>query len=320
MFRTPLAARDHSHCSGCSLCVLVCPAWRASRDLGVSPEGRAKALQHGASLQDIAPSVAACTLCGACEAVCPENIPLVDMVLDLRRRLDPDALSATLPNAVKSATQPISATTSVMLIPDTELRGQPELLQRAAALLQAEIWGDDGADISLALETGATVPMLRLEEFLTPLRKARRLIVADGLLLRHLRKWLRKPRIAGLASLGEALSGHRQLRERLLPGDLYVIEARAYHADHERLVKYYDALFRERGCASNLDLQRIAVPAAGRNLSQRLEQSAPDDSLQVNWILKGRKASRVVVESVTDLMAFRAHSAIPAVHLAELDD
>jgi ferredoxin len=316
MTRSAVQVINHSHCSGCSLCVLVCPAWRATRDLGMSPEGRAKALQHGASLRDIASSVEACTLCGACEPVCPENIPLVDMVLDLRRELrqpsTPTSIASNRPGpAAKRAVSP-----PAILIPDAALRAQPALLSRAAALLQAGIVEDDGGDISLALEMGEPVATLRLEEFLAPLRSTKQLVVADGLLLRHLRQWLRKSKIA---SLGEALSGHRDVRDRLRDSDLYVIEARAYHADHARLVKYYDTLFRQRGCASNLDLQRIAIPATGRTLAQRMEQSPHDDSAQVQWIMKGRSVSRVVVESVSDLAAFRAHSSVPSVHIAELD-
>ena len=40
---------DYAACSGCSLCLLVCPVWRRRRDdLRLTPHGRAKALQHGA--------------------------------------------------------------------------------------------------------------------------------------------------------------------------------------------------------------------------------------------------------------------------------
>ena len=74
-------------CSGCSLCLLVCPVWRKTRDLRYTPHGRAKALQHGAGVADIAASIESCTLCGACEPVCPENIDLVGMMVDLRRQL-----------------------------------------------------------------------------------------------------------------------------------------------------------------------------------------------------------------------------------------
>ena len=49
---------------------------------------------------------------------------------------------------------------------------------------------DDGSDIALALETGASIPEQRLEQFLAPLRRLKTIVVADGLLLRHLKLWL----------------------------------------------------------------------------------------------------------------------------------
>ena len=39
---------SHASCSGCSLCLLACPVWRQTRDIRLTPHGRAKALQHGA--------------------------------------------------------------------------------------------------------------------------------------------------------------------------------------------------------------------------------------------------------------------------------
>ena len=75
---------SHHDCSGCGLCLLVCPVWRESRDVRLTPKGRARAIQHGATRDDLAASVAGCTLCGACEPACPEELPLVDMLLELR--------------------------------------------------------------------------------------------------------------------------------------------------------------------------------------------------------------------------------------------
>jgi len=60
------------HCSGCSLCLLVCPVWRQTRDISLTPHGRAKAIQHGDSVDSA--SVESCTLCMACDPVCPEKI------------------------------------------------------------------------------------------------------------------------------------------------------------------------------------------------------------------------------------------------------
>jgi len=208
--RIPAAPRDHAGCSGCSLCLLVCPLWRQHRDPRLTPEYLVKALQCGATAAELAEIIEACPLCGACVPVCPERVDLVGLIADLRRRLSRPTAHDD-PNE-----QPQQNTTSM--------------------------------------------------------------------------------------SHGEALSRNAALRRKLCATDLYVIEPRAYHADYERLVKYYDQLQAETGCIFNLDLQRIAIPAQG----------------QVPWILRGRKATRVVCESRDDCAAFAVACDLPVVHITEL--
>lgn len=320
--------KDYASCSGCSLCLLVCPVWRRSRDLGLTPQGRAKALQHGASAADIAASIQSCTLCAACEPVCPEEISLVAMILDLRRQLvQPAAVQSLRARMEEQAARPFAPRprSPAALLPGQALREHPGTLARVTALLggagNLPIADDDGSDIALALEAEGAVPAQRLERFLRPLRGLKKIVVADGLLLRHLRQWLPGSRII---SLGEALSGLAVVRGALRPGDLYVIEPRAYHADYQRLVKYYDALRSAAGCAFNLDLQRIAIPAVARSLPQKLgletAVDTADDSVQARWILQARKITRIVVESTEDGAAFERVSDRPVVHLAEVAD
>jgi glycolate oxidase iron-sulfur subunit len=322
--RTQQPRKDYAACSGCGLCLLVCPVWRRDRDLGLTPLGRAKALQHGATAADIAESVWSCTLCAACEPVCPEDIGLVAMTLQLRRLLpEPAAIQGLRRRMDEQASQPLAprSPSTAALLPGQALRERPATLARAAALLGGPsglaITEDDGTDIALALEAGAPIPAQRLERFLQPLRGLKNIVVADGLLLRHLRQWL--PRTQS-TSLGAALSGLAAVRRALRAGDLYVIEPRAYHADYQRLVKHYDALRMAAGCALNLDLQRIAIPVNARSLQQRLELPAVDDTAQARWILQGRNVTRIVVESVEDVAAFEQVSRCPVVHLADLAD
>jgi len=263
-------------------------------------------------------------LCGACEPACPENIALVDMVLDLRRQLPATALTRNL-NANMQAERPrervTPSATTTALIASGVYFGRPALLARVKALLgsarRIAVACDEGADIALALEIGAEVPPQRIERFLAPLRGHRNIVVADGLLLRSVRTWLPDTQIRGL---GEALSSLAPLRRRLGAGDLYVIEPRAYHADHERLVTHYDNLRAETGCAMNLDLQRIAIPAIARNLRQRSGIERVDDAAQMRWLLQGRNIARVVVESEIDRYAFAQLCTLPVVHLADLAD
>ncbi len=319
--------RDHAHCSGCSLCVLVCPVWRATRDLRLSPEGRCKALQHGADIDAIAPALEACTLCSACEAVCPENIDLIDSVLALRQilpaRSDRAAAQERVAHSLHERTTGIPAVP--LSAPHRLLAGgrsMPEdrLLAGISKALVCEISTTDaGDDIVAALEAGVPVPPERRARLLGSLAGARQVTVADGLLARQLRRWAPTLKVA---SLGEALSGVSAVRRALQPTDLYVIEPRAFHADYERLVTHYDALRQERGCVMNLDLQRIAVPASMLGIDGQLGLEDPHASsaqaAQIDWILHGRSVKRIVVEDWADMAHFKAHTSLPVVHLAEL--
>lgn len=316
--------RDYASCSGCGLCLLVCPVWRREHDIGLTPLARAKALQHGAVAADIAGSIQSCTLCSACEPVCPEDIGLVAMTLDLRRQLAPSAAVRGLRAQMdEQAARPHTSRSSspAILLPGQALREHPATLARAAFLLggagNISNADDDGSDIALALEAGVAIPSQRLERFLQPLRGLGNIIVSDGLLLRHLRQWLPQAKIT---SLGSVLSGLAAVRRALRASDLYVIEPRAYHADYQRLVKHYDALRRATGCTLNLDLQRIAIPATARSLPQRLELEPFDDAVQTRWILQGRNIARIVVENIEDGDAFGKVSGLPVVHLADLAD
>ena len=318
----PAAPKDYTACSGCGLCLLVCPVWRRTHDIGLTPLGRTKALQHGALAADIDGSVQSCTLCAACVPVCPEEIDLIAMTLDLRSRLpQPAGVQSLLSRMGEEETALAQTRTAaaVVLLPGRALREHEVTLTRVINLLGGAggiaLGTDDGADIALALEAGAPVPARRLERFLLPLRRKGRIVVADGLLLRYLRQWL--PRVSTL-SLGEALSDLATVRRRLRASDLYVIEARAYHLSYQRLVKHYDGLRAAAGCAFNLDLQRIAIPAAARSLPQRFGLDTIDDGVQVHWILQGRNITRIVVESLEDGAAFSRESGLPVVHLADL--
>ena len=293
---------DYAACSGCSLCLLVCPVWRQTHDPRMTPEGRAKALQNGAAVGEIATSVLSCTLCGACEPVCPEEIDLVGMTLDLRTRLaDKAAIEKISRREPERGAHPVPVAAPVVFIPGPALRAKRDAAVRVATLVGGVVCEDDGDDIALALEAGVPVENHRRDRFLAGLRSARRIVVDDGLWLRHLRTWLPRARLIGL---GEALSSLEAVRKALRKSDLYVISPRSYHGDYERLVQHYDRLRIERGCAFNLDLQRIAIPAAGH----------------ADWILKGLSVERIVVERLEDAPAFAHCDRYPVVHLAELAD
>jgi ferredoxin len=313
--------RDHADCSGCSLCLLVCPVWRQHRDLSLTPQGHFKAMQHGIRTVEVAASVDNCTLCMACEPVCPEDIDITGTILALRGQVAAPAWLHELQSRIadSAATPAVLSSSPAMLLPDRALHACPDTLARVVRLLGGEsalsICGEGCADISLALEAGAAIPQQHLERFLSPLRQTKKIIVADGLLLRRLRQWLPRTDIVGL---GEALSGHAGVRRGLRATDLYVIEPRAYHSDYQRLVKHYDRLRADRGCSFNLDLQRIAIPVTARNLPQRLGFVLPNDEEQTRWALHGRTINRIVVEGLEEREALEKVSGLPVVHVADL--
>lgn len=301
-------APSHSSCSGCDLCLLACPVWRQTHDIRLTPHGRAKALQHGATATDIGASVSSCTLCGSCEPACPENIPLVDLILDLRRQ-NPLAAPPVAPAAAAASRG------ATLLLPDPALRRDGERLQRIARTLAAVIAPDDGTDIGLALEAGAAVPPARLAGFLKGVDGAARVVVAGGLLLRRLREWLPGLKVEGL---GEALSGLPAVRAKLRPRDLYVIEPRAFHHDHARLIGHYDGLRATLGLEMNLDLQRLAIATTASSAQRTLGLPALDAEDQARWILEGRDFERVVVEDAHDCAVFTAVTDRPVVHVGDL--
>jgi ferredoxin len=320
----PVTPRSHADCSGCGLCVLVCPMWRRSRDPRLSPQGIAKALQCGATAPDLAPALDACSLCGACDPVCPEAIDLSGLIMNLRQKLPApapwsralDELCARLQQGAAAGAAPnVVSRAAPLLLPGSALRADTPLLERVQALLGLTVVDDDGDDIALALETGVEIPQARLQPFLESLR-GHSIVAANGLLLRQLRRWLPGSQRMGL---GAALSTRAAVRSNLDAADLYVIEPRAYHADYERMVAFYDRLQRETGCSLSLDLQRIAIPAVAQGLSQKLGQAGDDDG-QAKWILQGRRPARIVVESLADRAAFRRVCDVPVVHLAELGE
>ncbi len=333
--KVPAAPRDYSACSGCSLCLLVCPMWRSSHDPVFTPEGLAKALQCGATASELAAPIAACSLCGACDPVCPERIDLSGMIMDLRRRLanalpsdSPrpallDELHARLQQGAP-ATAPVASRSVPVLLPGPVLRSDPALMAQVQALLGIAVFDDDGDDIALAIEVGVEIPQQRLHAFLDSLR-GHSIVAADGLLLRQLRRWLPGSQRMGL---GPALSTRAAVRSNLAPSDLYVIEPRAFHGDYERMVGYYDRLQRETGCSLSLDLQRIAIPASSSGLEHRLGlvpkrdvlRGVADDDVQARWLLQGRTPARIVVESLADRAAFGRVCDLPVVYLAELGE
>jgi ferredoxin len=318
------SAPTFAACHGCDLCALACPVWQQTRDFRLTPKGRAKALQGGASPDDLVESVSACLMCGSCEPACPERIDLVAMTLDLRARLAASGRSPLAPLVRDLAPPPARAPGTparlkTVLLPEARLAadvaGLSSAILRLGGPAHVVVADDAGADIAAALEAGLPVPGERAESFLAPLRGALRVVVCEGFLVRFLRD--RLPGVA-IRGVGEACLADPAVRRAVRPTDFYVVDARTYHAGWTRLVRLYDALRRESGCEMNLDLQRLALPTGARALPSRHGTGPVRVAEQVRWMFEGRHPKRVVVENLEDGEAIRAHRDVPVVHVAAL--
>jgi ferredoxin len=285
-------------------------------------KARAKAMQGGATYEEISHSIDSCLLCGACEVACPEGIGLVDLNLHQRQELNrlriahprwyPDKAPETNRNGrgLKAASLLLAGE---MLVKDQDVCRA--IVEQLGGKGKAELAPDDGQDIARLMEAGLPVSQERTEGFISLLRPARTLIVAEGWLHHPLRKWLPGKKIIGL---GEALLSSAYLRSRLGPEDLYVIESRGYHACHKRLVLFYDRLRQETGCQTNLDLQRTAFSTGASSLQGRHDIKAAGCIENAKRILKGRRVKRIVVEDLADAGAFRLATDIPVIHVGLL--
>ncbi|NUN50321.1 MAG: (Fe-S)-binding protein [Candidatus Brocadiae bacterium] len=309
-------------CHGCDVCALSCPVWQQTRDMRLTPKGRAKAIQGGAGAEDLVESLSACLMCGSCVPACPERIDLVGMTLTLRADLARAGRSPLAPLTEGLAVPPaLSARPAVA--GKTVLLAEPRLLADLPALSSAilrlggpshvVVPDDTGADIAWSIEAGLTPDPARIAGFLESLSGALRVILCEGFLIGFLRERLPGTPIRGI---GEACLAVPAVREALRTSDYYVLDTRAYHADRERLVRVYDTLRRETGCALNLDLQRLAIPTGARAVPSRHGAGPVRVQEQVRWMLEGWHPRRIVVENLEDGEAMRAHTGLPVVHVA----
>ncbi len=309
-------------CSGCGVCLLSCPVWHGTRTMSFTRKARAKAVQGGAGYEEISHAIDSCLLCGACEKACPEGIGLSDLNMHQRQELNGQrsAYPRWYPDGkMEPRRNGESLKAGTLLLAGEVLGRDKKVLDAVMALLggnsKTAVAPDDGQEVARFMEAGLALDAARVDSFLMSLQLAGTLIVAEGLLHRPLRKWLPGRKIIGI---GEALLSAGPLRSHLRSEDLYMIESRGYHADHERLVLFYDRLRRETGCQTNLDLQRTAVSTGASSLQGRRDMKAAGCVEGAKRILKGRKVRRIVVEDLADARAFREATDVPVVHLGQL--
>ena len=304
----------YEKCNGCRVCTLPCPVWRETHDITLTHCGRARAVQCGASPEDIRESILACTLCGACESVCPFGIDTVGMTIDLRYMLNREKPFSESTEDETSKNMNKKGTYSRLFLPGKQLRSHEQLILNIHNILddmETAIAYDDGSDIGQAVESGATVSNRRKEQFIRSVSGARELVVADGILQRILKKWLPDMKVTGL---GLALLSKINVHGLLGPGDLYIIETRGYNGAYDEMVKRYDSIRKETGCQMNLDLHRSAIPTGSGSIY--LNAVSPED--QAKWIIKGRNFKRIVVENPEEISVFRKVSDAHVIHVSSL--
>lgn len=313
--------KNFSHCYGCGLCTLVCPVWQQTRDVSCTPHAHARAMQAGGDIN--VDGLFACILCGACEPVCPENIPVIALLTELRVKFSNHSGSN-----FQQKNEKVSDTrtkSKIVLLADNELLNQEKLQNRVLKVLSSfsrrtiELANDNGNDITQALQAGIKISASRKKAFLDSVESATKLIISNGLLKRKLQLWLPD---MDITSLGYALSSLPGLQDKIGAKDLYIIESQAYHADFNFMVEHYDGLRRFSGCELNLDLQRLAIPTGGvgadMNQASRQSTTGFDTEKQGAWILQGLNIERIIVESVEDGFVMKKISSKPVIHVAEL--
>ncbi len=87
-------------CAGCGSCLSSCPVYLYLRDETYSPRGKIsviRALEEGTiTPEEGSPVLSYCSLCGGCEAVCPNGIKTIDIIVEARKRWGRNSLKKAL--------------------------------------------------------------------------------------------------------------------------------------------------------------------------------------------------------------------------------
>ncbi|MCK4739037.1 MAG: 4Fe-4S dicluster domain-containing protein [Deltaproteobacteria bacterium] len=317
----------YENCTGCALCLLNCPLWRSTKDVLQTPFGRFKAMQLGHLSEDvlkeagISEGIESCVLCGSCEVLCPTSSAVTEVTISERAKLNVLSGKKTNQKSRSGALAFVKNTSEkkeVALFIGTEDKDtlDSELIEQAVNLF--------GGKEKVALIEARTsnlesaLAVMDNKEIRRIFKGAKEIVSFEGLLLKPLRKALSLPK-KSIISLGERLLKIPKIRQALLASDLYIIDARSYNLDYERLVNFYDEVKKDIGLSMNLDLHRSVTTLGRDNLKRAEGEGVSELNLtQARWILEGRRFKRIVTEHPADALIFRKVTDVPVLSILEL--
>jgi ferredoxin len=278
-------------CIGCGLCILGCPAYEETGFDLLTARGRNKGLQAGLDASEMTESIWACTLCGYCDAICPNDVHNVAIVLSLRRQLAAVRLKPDTTGEGFSRTMTVVEPSLVLGC--TIRERAPHLIPSIRDFLTRIGRSSDAADAasggccgSLEVEAGRGMPS-----------KSRAGVVADPICLEQY----------DAEFLGVLAMQHLELFD-LEPPFYYYAPHRLVNRDHARLYPLYDGLRRRFDCDMNFDLNRLARSTSAGSLQGLSGEHALDIPAAVARLLAHSRAERIVTCSPADYLAFKAYS------------
>jgi ferredoxin len=280
-------------CIGCGLCILGCPAYEETGFDVLTARGRNRALQAGLTAAEMNEPVWACTMCGYCDAICPNEVHNVAIVLHLRRELaargdGPPRTSSTAPAARAVVLGCTIRDRAPHLIPSIEA-----FLARIGRPSKAA--NDEGCCGSLDVEAGRALPA-----------RARAGVVADPICLEQY----------DAEFLGMLAMQHLDLFD-LRPPFYYFAPHRIVNRDHARAYPLYNELRRRFGCDMNLDLNRLARSTSAGSVQGLSGENARDIRAAVERLLGDSPAERVITCSPADYLAFKTYSGRETLFITE---
>jgi len=287
-------------CIGCGLCILGCPAYEETGFDVLTARGRNKALQAGLAASEMAESIWACTLCGYCDAICPNEVHNVDIVLHLRREL------ASLAAAPPGQGEPASRVEGAALVLGCTIRERaPHLIPSIRQFLSRIGRPSDASDVpeataeaccgSLDVEAGRALPV-----------KVKAGVVADPVCIEQY----------DAEFLGALAMQHLELFD-LEPPFYYYAPHRLVNRDHARMYPLYEELRRRFDCDMNFDLNRLARSTSAGSLQGLSGTNSRDIPAAVARLLEHSRAERIITCSPADYLAFKAYSGRDTFYITE---